>query len=95
MSVTATGTNFISTRPTKGTGNKSYLIPVGELFPMITAYNPSNPNLSYHGLTNHMNLAIFLPSSGGCSFEVVEPVYKTAKIHGYIMWFTWTVVGLA
>jgi hypothetical protein len=42
-----------------------------------------------------MNLAITLLAGGGCTFDTVEQTFKTAKTHGIVMWFTWTLVGVA
>ena len=78
----------------QATGNDTYSIPLDLQFQMISAYNPDTPYLSYHGKTNHFNFAItLLNSGGGCSFEQVT--IKSPSYHGYIMWFAWTVFGLA
>jgi len=62
---------------------------------MISAYNPTDKNLSYHN-GNHLNFAITLIPDGGCTFgSIVTFSNKPVKIHGYFMWFAWTIVGIA
>lgn len=59
---------------------------------MISAYNPTNSSLSFHH-EFHFNFKIELYSNGGCSFESKNAL-KFPKIHGYLMWFAWTIIGM-
>lgn len=55
----------------------------------------STPYVSYHS-NNRGAVSITLPSSGGCALGAAVVVkYPSATLHGVLMWFAWSVLGVA
>ena len=60
---------------------------------MISAYNLVTPLLKYHDVYR-FNFKIELSPNGACSFEAKDAL-KFPRVHGYIMWFAWTFIGIS
>ena len=87
-------TNFKSTRPLAPGTQYAYSIPLDLAFSTVWAFQ-----INTNSIINHYNNAgtvqITLPSEGGCVVGEVSVSYPYATLHGVLMWFAWSVLGVA
>jgi hypothetical protein len=89
----ATHTSFLSTRPLNPNTPNAYVIPLDESFPIVWAWQ-TTPYVDFHG-NNAGSLSITLSSAnGGCVLGAVQK-YKTFTLHGVLLWFAWSILGVA
>lgn len=76
--------------------DETYNIPIDQTFSMVYAFLPGVTQVDYHE-NNRGAFYITLYSSGGCSIgsEPIAIKYPKATLHGVLMWFAWSVIGLA
>jgi hypothetical protein len=92
---TATFTSFKSTRPLAPGTQYAYSIPLDLAFSTVWAFQTNTNNVTFHG-NNAGTVQITLPSEGGCVVgEIVASRYPYATLHGVLMWFAWSVLGVA
>lgn len=82
---------FISTRALDPGNLYSYVIPLDSDFNMCWAFADEPDTDEYHG-GNKGILSVNFPSTGGCSYT--EVASSSGKIHGVIMWISWTLISL-
>lgn len=95
MSSNATFAVFKSTRPLDPGTTDAYSIPLDTEFSTVWAFATGVTQVSYHN-NNKGSTTITLPSTGGCTLgAVVATKYPYATLHGVLMWFAWSVLGVA
>ena len=84
---------FNTTRPLDCNIADTYVVQLDTTLELCTAWNPSDPNLSFHQ-NNYFGFSQTLNSDGTCvsSLGDHDAQYLT---HGIFMWFSWAVIGLS
>jgi hypothetical protein len=91
---TATFTSFSSTRPLAPGTQYAYSIPLDLAFSTVWAFQDNTNSIIFHD-NNAGSVQITLPSEGGCVVGEVSSGYPYATLHGVLMWFAWSVLGVA
>jgi hypothetical protein len=92
----AVSTQFITRRNLTASGSDHYTIPLGQNINMVYAFNPSSSKFQNHG-KNYGYFTIKLNSDGSCgggSTGGGGSMNNVSAVHGWIMWASWTCIGL-
>ena len=86
-----------ATRPLECTGitdldGSSYVVKLDADLQLITGWNPSNQELSFHD-NNYSEFVQMLSSTGTCEVTIVNKNVQYYT-HGVFMWTGWSLIGL-
>ena len=84
---------FITTRPLDCSINGSYAVSLDTALNLIMAWNPSDPDMSYHE-NNILEFVQTFAADGTCSLQEGKGHNLQYYIHGIFMWTAWALIGL-
>lgn len=84
---------FITTRPLDCNIADSYVVALDTELELITAWNPTNPVLSFHS-GNYLEFTQLFASDGSCTLVEAAGHNLQYYIHGVFMWTAWALIGL-
>lgn len=95
QSIDGNNYEFVTTRPLDCNVADSYVIRLDVELSLISAWSPTDDDLAYHD-KNYIEFKQLLSPKGTCKYvDVTKDNSKYYEAHGLMMWFAWTIIGLA